>query len=272
MTRHPQLSQANLISDQTPKLDSDDPASWLVAHRGWPDRFPENSLEGIQAVLDAGARYVEFDVQITADRYAVVIHDDDLRRLTGQGGRVTQKTLAELQTHPSGVGIHRPAQVPELGPMLALIGTYPGVTAFVELKRQSIDRHGARASVQLVLEAIDRASCPVVFLSFRWRAVRLARRLGQVPVGWAFRPWSFLAFWQAKWLQPDYLFVRADRIPRRARPFWAGPWHWVIYGVGSLVQARRLRARGAVLIEVDDLPGMLGNREPSDQRSTSANE
>ncbi len=233
------------------------PLHWLVAHRGWPDRYPENGLEGMQAVLSAGARYVEFDVQITADHRPVVVHDDDLTRLAGRSDRVTDLPLAQLEGIALTTRPGEQAHAPTLEAMLELIGQYSGVTAFVELKRQSISRHGRQRAVELVMERMKQAPCPVVFLSFKWRAVHLARKLGATRIGWAFRPWSPLARFLASRLQPDYLFVRADRVPNRPEPFWTGPWHWVIYRVDSLASARKLRTQGAHLIEVDDLPGLL---------------
>jgi len=237
--------------------DSSDPAAWLVAHRGWPQCYPENSLAGLEAVLEAGARWVEFDVQISADGYPVVIHDDELSRLSGLRKWVTRSTLAELQRTETRSPAGATAPIPTLDQVLCLIGRYPEVTTFVELKRQSIDRQGLNEAVRAVLEALEQARGPVVFISFRWRAVRLAKRIGRMPVGWVFKPWSPLARWFAGRLQPDYLLVRADRVPRREKPFWNGPWQWVIYGVDTLEQARALKDRGADLIEVDDLPGLI---------------
>lgn len=250
--------------DHQANNDLDDPACWLVAHRGWPDAHPENSLEGMQAVLEAGARFVEFDVQISADGHAVVIHDDDLTRLAGQRQRVTGLSLPQVLSLRIAGPTGNTARIPTLEAMLELIERYPGVTAFVELKRQSIDRRGLRQSVECVLQCMSEAACPSVLISFRWRAVRLAQRRDKVPVGWVFRPWSPLARGLAAWLRPDYLFVRADRVPGRPRPFWHGPWRWVIYGIKDLQTGQALRTRGADLIEVDDLPGLLG-REPADR-------
>jgi len=34
----------------------------LVAHRGYAFRYPENTLLAIKAAVDAGAKFVEFDV------------------------------------------------------------------------------------------------------------------------------------------------------------------------------------------------------------------
>ena len=249
--------------------DASDPASWLVAHRGWPDRYPENSLEGVQAALAAGARFVEFDVQITADGHPVVIHDDDLGRLTGRWLHVTQLPLDELRKlqipSPSGGS----AGIPTLEDMWAVLADYPQVTAFVELKRQSIRRTGLHTAVDVLLKALARAPCKVVFISFKWRAVQRVSELGTLPVGWVFKPWSPVARWLAGRLRPNYLLVRADRVPSRPRPFWPGPWQWIVYGVAELAQARAFRDRGADLIEVDDLPGLLAAAKLTEESLSS---
>ncbi len=226
----------------------------LVAHRGWPGRYPENSLAGLQAVLEAGARWVEFDVQITADAQPVVIHDDRLQRLSGRDQCVTTTPLAALQgirtVSPSGAT----AAIPGLVDTLNLVARYPGAAAFVELKRESIRRHGRHQAVDRVCRLLEAAPCPVVFISFDWRAVRRARSRHRQTVGWVFKPWSLLARGLAAWLRPDYLFVHARRVPDGNQPFWRGPWRWVIYGVDDLAQAQALKDRGADLIEVDDWP------------------
>ncbi|MFW5926582.1 MAG: glycerophosphodiester phosphodiesterase family protein, partial [Wenzhouxiangella sp.] len=230
------------------------PASeWLIAHRGWPARHPENSLEGIRAVLAAGARQVEFDVQITADGRPVVVHDDDLRRLAGHGGRVTSMRLKEV----TALQLHSGARIPVLERTLAAFDDHPGTTAFVELKRHSIDRLGVRRAVDAVCDRLLGANCDCVFLSFDRRAGALARRRGLERIGWVIRHWSLRERMRALWLRPDYLFVRADRIPAGPHPFWRGRWKWVVYGVDTFDQARDWRDRGATLVETDDLPGLL---------------
>ena len=51
---------------------------FLVAHRGQPDSFPENSLEGFMHALQSGATYLETDIQVTADSVVVLSHNKDL--------------------------------------------------------------------------------------------------------------------------------------------------------------------------------------------------
>lgn len=230
-------------------------AERLVAHRGWPDRYPENSLEGIRAVLAAGARWVEFDVQITADRQPVVVHDNDLNRLAGRNLRVTETPLAQLNGLQDRDG--HPFRISTLSQVLSAFDERPEATAFVELKSHSIVRFGRRAAVDIVLEAMSRLRNRCVFLSFDRRACALARRSGADAVGWVFRSWSPWTRLQAMRLKPDYLFVRADRVPDRSHPFWPGRWQWVVYGVDHLENVRRWIRHGAALVEVDDLPGLI---------------
>lgn len=67
-----------------PYLDHDGPIAF--AHRGGGLEAPENSLAAFTRAIDLGFRYIETDVQLTADGRMIVFHDDMLDRLTdGQG-------------------------------------------------------------------------------------------------------------------------------------------------------------------------------------------
>jgi len=76
--------------------------SILIGHRGEPTSYPENSLSGFEAVLQAGAVYIETDVQITADGVPVLCHDPDVSRLTGHEDVVMQTDYATLRRLPAG--------------------------------------------------------------------------------------------------------------------------------------------------------------------------
>ena len=57
----------------------------VIAHRGFSDIAPENTVPAMQAAADADADLVEFDVQRTADGHLVVVHDATLARTTNIG-------------------------------------------------------------------------------------------------------------------------------------------------------------------------------------------
>jgi glycerophosphoryl diester phosphodiesterase len=54
----------------------------VIAHRGASALAPENTLAAVDEAAALGVRWVENDVQRTADGELVVIHDDTLRRTT----------------------------------------------------------------------------------------------------------------------------------------------------------------------------------------------
>jgi glycerophosphoryl diester phosphodiesterase len=69
----------------------------VVAHRGASIEQPENTVEAFEAAIDAGADAVEFDVRMTADGVAVVMHDPDVSRTTDGTGSVPELTLADIR-------------------------------------------------------------------------------------------------------------------------------------------------------------------------------
>jgi glycerophosphoryl diester phosphodiesterase len=69
----------------------------VIAHRGDPIGFRENTLPAFASGVRAGADMVEIDVRRTADGEVVVLHDATLRRLWRHPRRVTELTLAEVR-------------------------------------------------------------------------------------------------------------------------------------------------------------------------------
>jgi Glycerophosphoryl diester phosphodiesterase len=69
----------------------------IVAHRGASATEAENTLAAFEAAIRAGADGVEFDIRMTSDGHAVVMHDADVSRTTGGSGLVRSMTLAEVK-------------------------------------------------------------------------------------------------------------------------------------------------------------------------------
>ena len=74
-------------------------AEWNYAHRGlWnaAEGVPENSLPAFARAADQ--RYaIELDIQITKDGRIVVFHDDTMKRMCGNEGKISDYTYEELQ-------------------------------------------------------------------------------------------------------------------------------------------------------------------------------
>ncbi|CAD6198690.1 unnamed protein product [Caenorhabditis auriculariae] len=67
-------------------------------HRGAPHSFPENSMRGFIQAKQDGADLIEFDVALTKDGKAVLMHDDDLDRTTDLRGPIRAQTRLQLDS------------------------------------------------------------------------------------------------------------------------------------------------------------------------------
>lgn len=227
----------------------------FVAHRGYPSQYPENSLPGMRAALEAGARHVEFDVHFSRDGVPIVVHDGNLRRSTGINAHVYHMDHAELAALPAGEPTrfgdrYRHLRLPQLGSMLELIEEYPGVTAFVEVKRASLWKIGREQAMNALRPLLQPRRDWAVLLSFDRKLVAMGRD-ANLRNGWAFEPWRVHRRAQAEKLKPEFLFTSLYGLPPGHDAFWPGPWKWAVYDVQELAQANMLARFGADLIETD---------------------
>ncbi|MCP1315029.1 MULTISPECIES: glycerophosphodiester phosphodiesterase family protein [unclassified Halomonas] len=65
----------------------------LVAHRGYSAAAPENTLAAVRAAFDAGATWVELDVQLLGDATPVIWHDADAARCSDGRGELKDLDL-----------------------------------------------------------------------------------------------------------------------------------------------------------------------------------
>lgn len=149
----------------------------VVAHRGASLEQPENTIEAFEAAIDARADAVEFDVRMTADGHAVVMHDPDVSRTTDGTGLVSAMTLDEI----------RELGVPTLREALGCLAGRAG--ADIEIKNLpgepgfTPDREIA---VEATLDALDAVSVSgqVIVSSFNPASIAHCRRLRpDVPTG-----------------------------------------------------------------------------------------
>jgi glycerophosphoryl diester phosphodiesterase len=141
-----------------------DPAAKLViAHRGNSAFWPENTLASFESGIALGAAALEFDVHVSRDGHAVVIHDATLERTTNGTGRVNACALAALQRLDAGFRFTRDggATFPHRGRGITIptldqaLAAFPAVPIILEIKTRD-----ASAEVKRVLTnagAIGRA-------------------------------------------------------------------------------------------------------------------
>ena len=97
---------------------------WIIAHRGFKKKYPENTLAAFKAAMVAGVPMIELDVTLSRDRKLVVIHDATLERTTNGHGPVHDYTLEELKQLDAGSWFHSDfaeERLPELNEVLELV-------------------------------------------------------------------------------------------------------------------------------------------------------
>lgn len=229
-----------------------DPVPDLVAHRGWAARFPENTLAALEAAIGAGARFVEVDVQISADGRPVLFHDRTLARLCGVPGAVHERTLADLTSlscaERGRFGDRFAAErIAELRGLAQLLESRPDVFAFVEIKRLSIERFGSAAVLDRVLPVLEPVRSRVALISFSLPFLVHARARTSLPLGTVFDRFAERERPQARDLAPEFVFCDVDGLPASG-PLDAGGSRLAVYEVADPRLARTLAARGVDLV------------------------
>lgn len=89
----------------------------IIAHRGFSEMYPENTMLAFRKALDAGADGIETDLRLSRDDEVILFHDDNLRRITGFDSSPEKLTLAELKELNAG----NAESIPALDELLQLI-------------------------------------------------------------------------------------------------------------------------------------------------------
>ena len=84
-------------------------------------------MPAFQYAVDLGYRYVETDVQVTADGVLAAFHDNDLSRTCGRQGRISDLPWSEVST----ALVDGKAPIPRLEDML---GTWPELRVNIDCK------------------------------------------------------------------------------------------------------------------------------------------
>jgi glycerophosphoryl diester phosphodiesterase len=224
----------------------------LIAHRGYPLHYPENSLIGIEAAIRAGARYIEVDVQLTRDQVPVLFHDATLARVCNAPGKVYDLDFDELRRLRAGEYArfgYRYAQVrvAALAELAELLARHPQVTAFVELKGESVDRFGPTIVAARVRRALERVASRCVFISYDLEALRAMRTNG--PIGAVIDRWRDRRRPALAALRPEYLFCAREGLPWFGRLRFDGA-RLAVFELGTDARRSvRLAERGVDLVE-----------------------
>lgn len=223
----------------------------LVAHRGYRQHFPENTLIALQQAVALGVVHLEFDIQFTADLVPVLYHDESMRRTSGVVGQITGIHSAHLSrfnaAERSRLGYRfMDEPIPTLAAVIAWASTQPALTLYVEVKEESIARFGIEPVIAALLPVLQPLADRVVVISFDV-AFMTEFRHHWSRTGLVLRAWPPSAALLER-VKPDLLFVNLKRVGMRQRLDRAGV-PVIVYEVNTLRRAERWLKRGAALLE-----------------------
>ncbi|MDR9436375.1 MAG: FAD-dependent oxidoreductase [Thiohalophilus sp.] len=241
----------------------------LVAHRGYPHHYPENSLAGIQAALATGARYVEVDVQLSRDGVPVLFHDRELLRLCHHPGAIHDYTWSQLQA----LDVHATGDSPRLShaplvalsDLVAIIPTMPGVRFFIELKRVAFEQMGIEPVLEAVLPMLQPVAEQCCVISYQLDALKQVRERTTLPIGAVIDKWAEREAPAIVELHSDYLFCNLESLPEHG-PLQLGDTQLAVFESVDPQQARQLLARGVDLVETFAIGEMRQALAPGDSQ------
>lgn len=184
------------------------PQIW--AHRGASAACPENTLDAFERAIQMRADGIELDVQLSADGYVMVAHDETVDRVSDGNGRIAAMTLMQLKT--LNAAHNRPgygtARFPTLDEALALLRP-TNLVVNIELKN-AIEPNSGLEQRCLALVREMRMEDRVWFSSFVHPSLMRVKELApHMPCGLLYnclmvRPWEYAKALGMDALHPHY--------------------------------------------------------------------
>jgi glycerophosphoryl diester phosphodiesterase len=141
-----------------------------------PDETPENTVIGFRRAVELGLDGVELDVQLCRSGELVIIHDEEVDKVTDGSGPVAELTFDELRRLDAG-SHYAPEfageRIPTLEEVLDVLGG--AMIVNIELKTRSILDSGLETAVVRLVEKMNVQSS-VILSSFNPCAVRRVKK------------------------------------------------------------------------------------------------
>ncbi len=125
----------------------------VMAHRGFSGIAPENTMPAFEKAIDAGFTAAELDVQMTKDGVIVVLHDRNLKRVTGVNKNIWDVTYDEIKDLDAGshfASRYKGTPIPTLDEVLKLC--HGKLFLNIEIKRTGHDDGIVEKVVKLIEE------------------------------------------------------------------------------------------------------------------------
>jgi glycerophosphoryl diester phosphodiesterase len=238
----------------------------IVAHRGYAEIYPENSILAISAAFELGACFVEIDIQCLNDGTVVIYHDDNMLRVSNVNKNIMTISKDECMKYsayePERFGdefIHN--KIPFLAEMVAVLQKYKNGKLLVELKDESLSQFGISTVVDNVYKDLQSVWEQIIIISYNMDSLKYSRDKYGCDVAWVITNWDDESHQQADEFKPEMIITNYKKIQFESGGLWSGPWQWVAYEVTDPKQAFSLTKQGVDHIESMDIGGLFKNKK-----------
>ena len=231
----------------------------FIAHRGYAAEYPENTLIALDAAQQAGATFVEVDVQLSSDQIPVLFHDRDLQRLCQQQGVIHDYTWTQLEkfnvtNKEKFSDKYADNKITQLQEFIDYLKSHPQLNAFIELKRLMIDTFSEKKVLDIILPMFNNMEKQISFISYNQSILKKIHENTSFATGIVVDEWSEIDKSSA-WLS-EWVFCSADGLPENEKELNIKS-KIAVFEVGNIGLANHLLAKGINHLETFRIKEML---------------
>lgn len=139
----------------------------VSAHRGNSSMAPENTLPAFESAIEHRADYIELDVQQTKDGVIVVMHDSNLKRISGENINIWDVTYEEIKDIDVGSWFHNDFSEVRLSTLEEVIKETKGkIKLNIELKPNGHEVDFEKKVIDLIKEYRIEDDCVVASMNY----------------------------------------------------------------------------------------------------------
>lgn len=191
----------------------------ILAHRGFAKKYPENTMLAFKKASEYKIAGFETDVQRTLDGELVLIHDEEISRVSNGKGFVWEHNLKELKTLDFRNGmteyeLNAETRIPTLTEFLTWLKTTK-LVANLELKSSRFAYSGMTEKVIKTVKNLELTN-RIIISSFNHKDVVLAKKLcpeikcGFLTSSVLLNPGKYTKQNGADYYHPEFRAMRAE--------------------------------------------------------------
>ncbi len=234
----------------------------LIAHRGASAYATENTLRALELVREFDCDWVEFDVQLTADNNLVIVHDENLHRLTNKDLEVAKLSLATIQTIPlqNNINPDETYYIPTLTEWLSLAKQLR-LKLNLEIKCNPENRKQTIAAIATLVEQQKLTPSDIILSSFDFDALKICRqKMPDYWIGLNLESWSKTWREQVESIQANSLHINHYSVTeKRVKSVHDAGLKFLTFTVNRKKRAEKLLAMGVDAI-FSNYPDLLTSK------------